>query len=59
MNKQFKNKKELKQYIGRLSNSEINDFANDIEALKDAGAIVVKSPVELVSAVRKCMQEVE
>lgn len=36
MNKQFKNKKELKQYIGRLSNSEINDFANDIEALKDA-----------------------
>lgn len=33
---QFKNKKELKHYIEICSNSEINDLASDIEALKDA-----------------------
>lgn len=46
-------------HAGAIVSQNTGTAAGKIEALKDAGAIVVKSPAELVSAVRKCMQEVE
>lgn len=46
-------------HAGAIVSQNTGTAAGKIEALKDAGAIVVKSPTELVSAVRKCMQEVE
>lgn len=46
-------------HAGAIVSRNTGTASGKIEALKDAGAIVVKSPVELVSAVRKCMQEVE
>ncbi len=46
-------------HAGAIVSQNTGTAAGKIEALKDAGAIVVKSPIELVSAVRKCMQEVE
>lgn len=46
-------------HAGAIVSRNTGTASGKIEALKDAGAIVVKNPVELVSAVRKCMQEVE
>ena len=46
-------------HAGAIVSRNTGTASRKIEALKDSGAIVVKSPVELVSAVRKCMQEVE
>ena len=42
-------------HAGAIVSQNTGTAAGKIEALKDAGAIVVKSPAELVSAVRKCM----
>lgn len=46
-------------HAGAIVSQNTGTAAGKIEALKDAGAIVVKSPSELVTAVKKCMQEVE
>ena len=46
-------------HAGAIVSQNTGTAAGKIEALKDAGAIVVKSPAELVTAVKKCMQEVE
>ena len=46
-------------HAGAIVSRNTGTASGKIEALNDPGAIVVKSPVELVSAVRKCMQEVE
>lgn len=46
-------------HAGAIISQNTGTAAGKISALKDAGAIVVKSPNALIEAVKKCMQEVE